>query len=302
MSSTPAMWLPTIHPFSADLQLDEGGLRTHLRRLASAGASVLVANEGTGESHTFSEAEMRRVLEIAAEELVGTVPVRGMGRMVRTARDMIDFVGWTQAAGLDGVQIYAVEIGHGMRPTSAEQERYLHEVLDRTEIPAFLSLNMVAGWQYSPELIASMLEQYPLIDGLIVTTNSITYLARILGVAEDRADVFASSVNALNNLALGGQGIACPEANIAPRLCVSIVQNFAAGRLAEASTAFRTMIGLSRLIEDYGKSVIKASLDLLGQPGGPPRPPRLPVSDGLLPEVGKILDELDIRRIEGLDG
>ena len=38
--------------------LDEGGFRVHLQRLANAGLNVFVANEGSGESFTFSDAEM----------------------------------------------------------------------------------------------------------------------------------------------------------------------------------------------------------------------------------------------------
>ena len=302
LSRDRSVWLPTIHPFTASGDLDEQALRNHFERLASAGICVLVANEGTGESHTFSWSELERVLDIAADELVGRVPVVGMGRMARTAEEMIRFVAMVQSAGLDGVHVYTLDMGHGMRPTEAEQEAYLVAVLERCEIPVVLSLNMVAGWLYPVELVERMAERFPLVVGAILTSTDVDYLGRLLDTVGDRLNVHTVGWNAMTTLALGGRGFAFPEANIAPRTAVSLLTCYEAGRYAEAEDAFRVMMALDRMSRRYGKGAIKASLDILGLPGGPPRPPRLPLDEQARAAIAATLEGLDIARREGLAG
>ena len=291
-------WTPSIHPFAPDGSIDEAGFRRHLDRLAGAGVHALVANEGTGESHTFTDAEMRQVLEIAGDHLRGRSPVWGMGRMVRTADQMVEFVRMVESAGLDGVQIYTVEFGHGMAPTVAEQEEYLSSVLRTVNIPALLSLNMVAGFQYPVELVAKVVNDFPVVQGLIVNTASVAYLGRILDAVGDRVDVLVSPPHILAGVAMGAAGLAAPEANIAPHTCVAFMRACATGDQATAHDLYRVLMRLGRLTEDFGKSALKAAADALGHPGGDPRLPRLPLSRTQRDGVVHALEKLDIARLE----
>jgi 4-hydroxy-tetrahydrodipicolinate synthase len=80
----------SITPFDADGRIDEAGFRNHLRRIAAAGIGVYVGGGGSGEGFVLSAAEHRRILELAAEELRGEVPLRAMGVETRSATAMID--------------------------------------------------------------------------------------------------------------------------------------------------------------------------------------------------------------------
>jgi 4-hydroxy-tetrahydrodipicolinate synthase len=294
--------VPSIHPFTAEGALDEEGLRAHFRRLAAAGVCVWVANEGTGESFTFSSAEMRRVLEIAKEELHGKVPVRGMGRAVRTSAEMIEFCRLVQEVGLDGVNIYPLDMGHGMRPDEREQEAYLTEVLESVRLPTVLTINMFAGWTYPIELIEKMVNRYEHIVGAIAGTMDVRYLAQLIDAVGERIEIHGGSVHALTTLALGGDGFSALEGNLAPRLCVSVIEHYKAGRYAEAEVAFNKMFHLWPITGKYGFGRgTKAALNLLGLPGGYTRKPRLPVPDEALSAIAQLLDKMDISALEGLD-
>jgi 4-hydroxy-tetrahydrodipicolinate synthase len=274
----------------------------HLNRLGDAGINVLVANEGSGESFTFSDAEMARVLEIAKEELQGKVTVRGMGRMVRKASDMIDFVRLVEEVGLDGVQIYALDMGHGLTPSVAEQERYLRDVLEHTHIPTVLSLHRLAGYSYPVELLDRIINDHPNIVGAIMTTNDVLYLWQVLEALGERIEVHTHTWNAMTNLALGGDGFAAPEANLAPRLCASVMEHYAAGRHGEAEAAFLKVMRLWTICGKYGSARgTKAALDILGLPAGPVRLPRLSVSDAERADIARALDELGVRETEAID-
>jgi 4-hydroxy-tetrahydrodipicolinate synthase len=296
-----SVWVPSIHPFNADSSLDEGGFRVHLQRLANAGLNVLVANEGSGESFTFSDAEMARVMEIAKEELHGKVIVSGMGRMVRKASDMIEFVRLVEEIGLDCVQIYALEMGHGLTPSVAEQERYLRDVLEHTHIPTVLSLHRHAGYSYPVDLLDRIVDDYPQIVGAIVTTNDVLYLWEVLEVLGERIEVHTHTWNAMTNLALGGDAFAAPEANLAPRLCASVMEHYTAGRYTEAEAAFLRVVRLWSICGKYGSARgTKAALEILGLPAGPVRLPRLGVNDDERATIARALDELGVRESEAI--
>ena len=125
----------SLTPFTAAGDLDEQALRDHLRRLGRSGIGVYVAGSGSGEGYTLSRAERLRVMEIAGEELSGVVPVRVMGVEPRTADEAISLGADTVAVGLDAMQLYSLDMGHGYTPRREELEGYLHTVLDTVALP-----------------------------------------------------------------------------------------------------------------------------------------------------------------------
>ena len=79
---------PMTTPFDANGELDEGAIRTQVRWLLEAGVHGLAAGGSTGEGQTLDQDELRRLVEIAAEEAAGAVPVIA-GIIVDSTRDAI---------------------------------------------------------------------------------------------------------------------------------------------------------------------------------------------------------------------
>src|SRR5262249_17003570 len=117
-------------PFAADGSLDEAALRAHLGRLAAAGIGVYLGGGGGGGGETRARGEARRALEIGVEELRGRVPVRAMGVEPRSAREMIEYGRVAAEVGVDALQVYSLDVGHGNRPRADELRGYLVDVLD----------------------------------------------------------------------------------------------------------------------------------------------------------------------------
>src|SRR4029079_19594113 len=154
----------SLTPFAADESLDEVALRAHLRRLADAGIGVFSGGGGAGEAYTLDPYEARRVLEIGVEELRGRVPVRAMGVEPRSAREMIAYATVAADVGVDALQVYSLDVGHGNRPRSDELRRYLSDVLDAVTLPVVLSSHFSVGYALPPDLVAELAQQH---DGII---------------------------------------------------------------------------------------------------------------------------------------
>jgi 4-hydroxy-tetrahydrodipicolinate synthase len=299
---TPSTYVISLTPFTADGALDEAGLRGHYRRLAAAGIGVYVTGSGSGEGYTLSDVEIRRILEIAKEELQGKAPVRAMGREPRTSAEMIAFGRVVKDVGLDAMQIYSCDVGHGNQPNAREMETYLRDVLEAVDIPAVPSIHQSVGYLYPIELMAKLVSEYRHIVGLNVSTGNIQYIAQIIDAVGDKVEIHTGGPAwALSTLALGGTGYLSSEGNLAPKLCVSLIEHYKAGRYAQAEVAYRQILSLWPITYKYGSMRgTKAALQILGLPGGYPRKPRLPVPKQAMPEIKARLERLNFRQLEGL--
>jgi 4-hydroxy-tetrahydrodipicolinate synthase len=268
--------------------------------MASAGIGVYVGGSGSGEGFTLSPDESRRVLEIAVEELKGKVPVRSMGVEPRSAQDMIDFVGMAGSAGVDASQIYSLDQGHGHRPTAEEIEVYLTDILAAVDLPVILSSHQSVGYAIPVDLIARLISDHDNIVGINCSHGDLAYLAAVIDVSGDRVDVHVGGpAQTLTALSLGATGFLTSEANLAPRLCVSVLDRYDAGDAVGMMRSFGKLVRLSHAL--YGAGGIRATkavLDRLGLPGGYPRKPQLPVSDDTVERVRAAIDGLRIAETE----
>jgi 4-hydroxy-tetrahydrodipicolinate synthase len=292
----------SITPFTADDELDEVALRAHLRRLAASGIGVYLAGSGSGEGYTLSTDEVRRVLEIGVEELAGRVPVRAMGVEPRTARDMIGLGRLAADVGVDALQVYALDQGHGNHPTTAELERYVFEVMDAVALPVVLSTHRAVGYLLPVDLIGQLLDRYDAIVGVNCSSPDHEYLVRVIDVVAGRADVHVGGpMQALSCLALGGQGFLSSEGNLTPRLCVSLVDAHGRGDLATRDAVYGKLLRLYAATRRLGGiTATKAALHALGLPGGVVRRPRLPADADAGTALVQLLDALDVRASEGV--
>ena len=290
----------SLTPFAQDGSLDEAGFRLHLRRLAAAGIGVYVGGSGSGEGYVLSAIERRRVLEVASEELSGRVPVRAMGVEPRSADEMVSYGREVAEAGLDAMQVYSLDQGHGNRPRADELERYLSDVLGAVTVPVVLSSHQAMGYAIPPELVRSLIEEYPNLIGINFTHPDVGGLVQMLDAVDGRIDIHVGGpMQALTALALGAQGYLSSEGNLAPGLCVSVIEGHACGDLLARDVAFSKLLRLFHATQiGGGVAAAKGALRLLGLPGGWPRPPRLPVPDGVARELARVFEELDLREVE----
>lgn len=298
----PGAFCVSLTPFDSKDRLDEGALRAHMRRMADAGIGVYLAGGGSGEGYTLARKEFQRVLEIGVEELKGKVPVRAMGLEPRSAKELVEFVRLVEPMGFDAIQIFSLDAGHAYRPADHEIELYFRDVLEHVKMPAVLSTHFSVGYMVPLDVIKRLVDDYDQVIGVDCTAHEIQYLARLIALVGSKVDVYVGGpMQGLECLALGGRGFVISEPNLAPRMCNAIIKAFQAGNTKRTFEAYGKLLKMYTTLSPYGSiRGIKAALDMLGLPGGTTRRPRTAIDAAGRRAVAAMLDELDIRKEEGL--
>jgi len=278
----PSTFVISLTPFDRDERLDEEGFRVHLRRLAAAGIGVYVGGAGSGEGYTLEEDEVRRVLDIAVEELKGVVPVRAMGVEPRTHREMLRFAKIVEESGIDAMQVYSLDVGHLGRPSPEEIERYLNDVLSVSSVPAILSTHYSVGYFIPVDVLVRTVEAHRHVIGVNCSTLDVNYLVAVAEALPERVDLHAGVMSqAFVALSVGASGFLSTEGNVVPEWCVAVIDNFREGDLVAMSREFGRLVRLSARLFATGGGIAttKSALEILGYAGGAPRRPRLAVEN-----------------------
>ncbi len=305
MPDLPGFITMSVTPFNEDGSIDDGALSEHLQFLAATGTAICLASVGTGERTQITEAETRHVYEVGAKAIGGKVPVwsAGIGRADAAttavkAKEAMD-------AGLDGVYIYGPQGGPpSNRPPAREIETHFIESLEGVPSPVLLANNTaVTGYDIPIEIFDRLLDRFDQVLSVNSAHPDMYYNLSLIDTVGPRRPVFVSmTVQLLTALAVGAVGVMSPESNVAPRLCMSVTDSYKRGDYAMAFEAFSKVMRLSAVLAKYqNPRSQKAALTLLGRPGGGTlRRPYLPLDEAAHKDIARVLDELDIRKIEGL--
>lgn len=278
-------WPAAPTPFTRDGDLDEAAFRTVLRIYLSQGVHGVLVNGSTGEWWSQSDAERRRVAEIAVDELGGKIPVV-IGCTTYTARATAELGCHARDIGADGILStpppYAV-------PTPREIVAFYRDVTEAVDLPL-----MVYNWSRGVvvEITPDIAAELATIDRVVAIKDStankvqaMETLQRVVGEVR----VFGGFINR-PGLALlreiGGDGN-IDGGGLGALFAVAFYEAFWRADLEAARQAADKYTRLmSRLINPdwsgcFGspQAQIKAAMNLLGQPGGYPRRPLLTVDD-----------------------
>jgi 1-pyrroline-4-hydroxy-2-carboxylate deaminase len=278
-------WIAAPTPFTATGALDEPAFRATLRLYHRQGVHGVLVNGTTGEWFAQTDAECRRVAEIAVEELGGAIPVV-IGCTTFTPSQTIALGRHAREAGADGILStpppYAA-------PTPREIVAFFAAISDGVDLPI-----MVYNWArgVAVEITWETALELTRIDRVVAIKDSTMHTAQALATLEqvgDRVRFFGGFINRLGLSVLRGLG---GDGNIdggglGATFAVAFYEAFWRGDFAAAEQAAnRYQALMARLIRaDWSgvfgspQSQIKACMNLLGQPGGHVRPPLLAIDD-----------------------
>jgi 4-hydroxy-tetrahydrodipicolinate synthase len=214
---------------------------------------------------------------------------------------MIEFVETASHVGVDAVQIYSLDQGHGHRPSRDEIHRYFDDVLGATTIPAVLSTHQSVGYQVPVPMLVELADRFEHLIGINCSHQDLGYLTAMIDALGHRLEIHVGGPQlALTALSLGANGYLSSEGNLAPHLCVGVIDAYRDNDAARLADWYGKLLRLSMAL--YGAGGIratKAALGALGLPGGSPRLPQLPVAPAQIPPLLAVVDTLGIAEIEG---
>lgn len=313
MPEEPTVFCMSVTPFTSTLAFDEDEYRKHLKRLVDSGVGVYFASPGSGEGHSLSNDELRQIYRIGVETCKGKVPTCANIPEARNAQQLLEKARLAMDAGVDVVQIYTVDPGHGMRPTEAEQEAFYREVLHEIDYAVGLSVNLLAGGYVTPiNLLKRLCYDYPKIVFINVLQPPTSYLAELMDAIGPRIAFYSAAEMLAECLTLGGKGCLTGHANVVPFLVRSIGRHYVAGRMEKCGQSLMQLFRLNKAVAQFGldtsappqwsarwlKSAMKV-LDVPGHSEGRMRPPYLSPSREDIELLGSMLRSIDVAAMEG---
>jgi dihydrodipicolinate synthase/N-acetylneuraminate lyase len=224
-------------------------------------------------------AETERLYGMTKELTGGRVPAIGMGCEPRHPTEYLPLIRIAESVGLDSMQLYSVDLGHGNKPADDELEHYFRQMLDDMTIPARISSHKAAGYNVPLPVLERLLADYPSIAAIHCITDDLLYLKRVIEIADGRCDVLGGGFHqVLNILAFGGQGFLDSTcALLVPATCRSIIDNFAAGELKAMDAAIEQAVSVAMINRWTGPRTVKAGMRAVDMPGWHLRAPYLPL-------------------------
>lgn len=278
MIDLTGIFAPVTTPFDAVTgDLDQVAAHANARRLLAADLSGLVLFGSTGEGHLLEETERARMLE-GLREVAGEALLLA-GIFAESTRAAIRLARAAAEAGADGVLVAPPAYYRPQLTPEALRTHYT-EVADRSPLP--ILLYQVPPAYSGVELRAGLVAELALHPNIVGIKDSTGDLAAMGAIVEACPRGFAvlvgSGAVAYGALEVGACGGILAVADLAPETCAGIYARKRAGDEAGAGRLQERMAPLHRsVVGAFGVPGVKAALDLLGQAGGPPRPPLHPL-------------------------
>jgi 4-hydroxy-tetrahydrodipicolinate synthase len=265
-------------PFHKDLSLDADGFGMLAECVIDDGVDGILVNGCTGESWSLTADERDVVFRTAVQAARGRVPVVA-GCSAITAAEAVGKIQQAERAGCNYVMISPPWY---VLPSPSEIADHYEAVLAATSLPVLLyNIPRRTGVQLPVDLI-DRLADHPNVAGIKESSKDWGILSSVIRRTSDRISVFAGYASffglaALTEGAVGYMDSATPVFGAtSPRFFRACLD----GDLATARQLQNEMAAMLDKFFGLGTfpASVKASLELIGRPGGPTRPPIRPLN------------------------
>lgn len=289
----PGAYAATLTFFNDDESIDVESLRTHITRLAKAGLSGIVVLGSNGEAAHLSDDEkflvtstVRQVLDDKGFEHMPVIA----GASAQSAQECIRLCKGLAKAGASHVLVLPPSY-YKAAMTPDVICGFYQKVADNSPLPVIIySFPAVAGDINLSSDIILKISKHPNVIGTKFTCGDCGKLARVA------REMDASTPGHLNHywavagladivlpsLVAGGSGVIAGGANLAPRLCVKIVELFQKGAWRDAMRYQAVLSEGDWMHTATGIGATKALVQHHFHYGGAPRHPLQPPSTDVL--------------------
>ncbi|MDQ0940130.1 dihydrodipicolinate synthase family protein [Streptomyces sp. V1I1] len=263
----------TALPLRADLSVDYDAYADHVRWLLDNGCDGVVPNGSLGEYQTLTDEERARVVRTAVEVAGGARVMPGV-----SAYGSAEARRWAEQAAEEGCGSVLLLPPNAYRADESAVCAHYAEVA-RAGVPVVAYNNPIdTKVDLTPGMLARLHQ-----DGSIVAVKEFTGdVRRAYEMAElaPELDLLIGADDVLLELAVAGAvGWIAGYPNAFPASCSTLYHAAVAGDLATALPLYKSLHSLLRWDSktEFVQS-IKLSMEIVGRPGGPTRPPRFPLT------------------------
>lgn len=248
----------------------------------------------TGECVSISDDESERLVRTARDTAAkGKKVIAGTGR--ESTKLTIEFTDRMANLGIDAALIRPPSYFKSKMTKDALKTHFL-TVAEKSHVPVIVyNIPQNTGISLEANLIVE-LAKHPQIIGLKESSGTIAFLGEIIRqLPPDFSFLVGHGSVFLPALLIGASGAILAVANAAPRICARIYRLFTEGKIKEAAELQLDLLPLNRAVmETYGISGLKYTLDIQGWYGGPARPPLVPLETQGKAELKELLQRLGL--------
>ena len=285
-------------PFRSDFELDEEGLRKQTHFLLNSGieegTGVLIPAATTGECPMLTDEERGRIFRIVVEETKGKAPVVA-GCIHTDTRALIKLATYAKEVGVDGL---IISPPHYWAPSEEIILNHYKTICKETDLGIMVYNNWFATQVDISIETMSKLAELPNIVALKENTPYIEKFHKIVDTLGNKIAIVngAGEQHEPYIFLMGAKGFVTGLANFIPKTLLKIYRVEREGEYVRARNMHRKITPLVDFIEGGESSAdgiarMKAAMELVGIPAGPPRPPLTPLDERGKEKLRKILTE-----------
>ena len=299
--------VPMATPFTEDFQLDLDALRHNLRFTIEHGVRTgngsLLVGGAAGEHPLLSIDERKALMEAAVDAVQGDAPV--ITSIQHTdARTVADMARHAARVGISAVQISPA---YYYPATDGDVLRLFHRVADAADVSIMVYNTWWLGFSMSLDLLEQLAE--------IETVRALKWATPDDDSFRDGIVTFADRLVVLDNTdrlawshALGARGFVGHLGTCWPEYPLKVwglleAQDYVGVKdvLASFKWGWRRWIARVGQVTAGEGPIIKAPMEIVGLPAGPPRPPAIRPPEHLMAELRELMDAAGVPKVGAAD-
>lgn len=268
---------PLVTPFVNEEGIDEQLHRAEVRHMVeNAKVHGLAVCGSTGEGHTLTTEETRRITAWTVEEVKGRIPVI-TGIIADSTKAAIERAKAVADLGVAALQVTPVH--YVFRPDDDSMLRFFSTVSEKSNLPVII-YNVVPQSYLLPPLLVKILKEVDGVIGVKQSASDMKALADLLILIEEAniADKvrILSAVDALlyPSFEIGSHGAVAAILTAVPEWCVELWDAVKNGDRAKALQLHKNLLRLWNAIDAPNLPAnVRTAMEMRGRQGGQPRSP-----------------------------
>ena len=281
-------------PFKENGEIDENGLRANIDWFLECGLNGIICTGSTGSFDTLTESEIKKVINITANQVSGKSMVLA-GTSATSTKACIELSQYAESDGMNGLLIvppfYCI-------PSEYELFEHYNNIAKSIKIPIIVYNNpRRTGVDMLPDFLIKLASDIENISYVKESSGDVNRIQQIVSEGSKIINVFIGSDDAaLSALLMGAKGWIATCSNIIPEIALDLVKAVKKKNLSEAKNTFYKVLPLFEFIKRTGKyvQICKAGLEMRGKVGGTTRKPRLPITENEKAELRGYLKDLKL--------